>query len=426
MALAIMAALSFTSCNELVDSSEEALKTVHFYAVTANPQTKTVFGGKESTGYPTLWTTNRQVYLALEGGIAVKDASVIPGEDQKTAQFDAAIPQPQTKSNYVFKAISPSTAAAWTKADIPPAVTIPTKQMPTDASVDEDAQILAALSETFTSFPTSVNLSFAHVVAYGKFSLSNLPDGARIQSIEINAETPIAGTFCVDYSDKTLTPVNISGWTSNTITIDPSSTTNGVYWFSLAPVDLQGQTLTFVVKTNTADLTKRVTFPKGKGNFQAGHIASFSLDMTGTEPEKDPEFSLTGVTLNNGSYELGDSHLLPATGGSYTVNYTIANPGPLGERVRQINYSGFQTDYGEWNQPLNGDKDVTVSIQQQPVLNGEVAEGSITITVKPNTTGKERRCRVYFVYWYQNDDGTFSKDYKWDNDGNIFIGQSAN
>lgn len=433
MALAVMAALSFTSCNELInpsqnDSEGETLKTVHFYAVTADPQTKTVFGEKESNGYPTLWTTNKQVYLALAGvgGTAVRDAPVIPSADQKTAQFEAEIPQPPIKSEYVFKSISPSTAAAWTKADLPSAVSIPDEQTPTNASVDEDAQIMAAQSETFTSFPTSVNLEFSHVVAYGKFSLSNLPEGATVQSIEITAETPIAGEFFLDFAERTLTnPVN--GRTKNTITIDPSSCTNGVYWFSLAPVDLQGQTLTFVVKTSTVDLTKVVTFPKGKGNFQAGQIASFSLDMTGTEPEKDPEFTLTGVISNNGSYELGDSHLLPAAGGTYTVNYSIANPGPLGERTRQVDYIGFYTDYGTWNQPLNGDKDVTVSPEHgTPVLNGEVVEGTITITVKPNTTGKDRRCRVCFVYWYQNDDGTYSKDYVWDNNGNLFIGQSAN
>lgn len=419
ISLAILAALSFTSCNKLVNPSEEAINTVRFYAVTADQQTKTVFGEKENTGYPTLWTTNRKVYLALEGGDSIKDASVIPSEDQKTAQFEAAIPQPVIKSSYVFKAISPSTAAAWTKADIPPAVNIPLKQTPTNASVDEDAQIMAAMSETFTSFPTSVNLSFSHVVAYGKFSLKNLPDGATVQSIEITAETPISGSFIVDYANKTLTSVSSSSF--NTITIDPSSSTNGVFWFSLAPVDLQGQTLTFVVKTDIADLTKQVTFPSGKGNFQAGRVASFSLDMTGTAPIKDPEFSLTGVTFQDGYYELGASHLLPAAGGTYTVNYTIANPGLLGERVRQIDYTNFFTDYGTWNQP----SDVTVSIQQ-PVLNGEVAEGSITITVKPNTTGQDRRCRVCFVYWYQITENSWSPDYKWDNDGNIFIGQSAN
>ena len=145
MALAVMAALSFTSCNELInpsqnDSEGETLKTVHFYAVTADPQTKTVFGEKESNGYPTLWTTNKQVYLALAGvgGTAVRDAPVIPSADQKTAQFEATIPQPPIKSEYVFKSISPSTAAAWTKADLPSAVSIPDEQTPTNASVDEE------------------------------------------------------------------------------------------------------------------------------------------------------------------------------------------------------------------------------------------------------------------------------------------------
>ena len=73
----------------------------------------------------------------------------------------------------------------------------------------------------------------------------------------------------------------------------------------------------------------------------------------------------------------------------------------------------------------NPNRDITISYEN-PVLNGEVAEGTITITLKPNTSGANRRCRLVFSYQYENDDETLSQEYYWDNYGNLFIGQSAN
>ena len=66
---------------------------------------------------------------------------------------------------------------------------------------------------------------------------------------------------------------------SKTISLVTTSTSN--IWFACAPVDLRSKTLTTVVSTNKGTFTKEITFPADKGNFQAGHVASFTINMSG-------------------------------------------------------------------------------------------------------------------------------------------------
>ena len=292
LAAAAVATLSFAACNELNEPTREVeevatVKTIHFDATTQDPATKSVFGEKGDSGYPTVWTANKKVLICANDWTPV-EAPVTPKNEGKTATFNANITQPVIKgtTTYTFKAVSPSSAVYNNTIN---KVVIPDSQVPTDASVDENAHLMAAISSEFTEFPTTVQMEFAHIAAYGKFTLKEFPANVTINNIQLTANEAIAGQFTLDFSNKSLTAV--SGATSNTITLSPAQGgsaergTEKVYWFAIKPVNLAGKTMTVVVNTNVGPYTKTVSFTGNTGNFVAGKVASFTLNMTGTEPK---------------------------------------------------------------------------------------------------------------------------------------------
>ena len=591
LTVAAIATLSFVACSKQNEPDTRkvekagALQTIHFNASAQDLATKSVFGEKTDGAYPTVWTDTKNVRISLVGGGSY-EATVIPGEDPSTAEFDVSI-ETENVTTYQFRVVSPATAAN----NLNSKVTIPASQAPTAASVDENAHLMVAVSEQFNEMPASVPLTFTHIAAYGKFTLSNFPANVTINSIELTADANLAGEFNVNYTTTppTLTTVSPKREFSNTITLTPAQGAT-TFWFALNPVNLEGKDMTITVKTDIGPFTKTVTFPSGKGDFKAGQVASFSLNMTGTEPvytlvtdyaeltegseviiaaksydyaitfnitkdgvsdnyglripvtknentlvspvadvqrfvlmegisantvqfacqggnydgeyigantydgniyggtknylkkyaasdqhvtdgytsfqinltngeifldansfrygklcyhpsnevfeitdyyadnyyvaiyklegsgadgkqliTPDPEIVFSGVSVNNGSYELGDAHLLPSTGGEYEVGYTINYPGPLNNQ-RQFAHSGTYNDYGTW---ANGDIKVTIDDEA-------AVSGTFKVVLKPNTTGADRRCRISLVYWYQKDDGTYSDDMIFV----IWIGQS--
>lgn len=278
----VMVAMCMTlhSCqkNEPEQPVEKGMKVVHFYAEEIN--TKTAFDDPVDGTYPTLWTANDEnVKISLNYATAV-DAEVIPSDDNKTASFKATMEDDESGS-YQFYAMSPSSAqfnpiSSATKSI---GVVVPATQTHIEGSVDEAAQILFAKSETTAEFPESVNLSFKHALAYGKISFSNLDLGdAVITSVSLTASKNIAGRYNYNFETATLTENSAS----STITINTSNKSD--IWFACAPVDLSnGGTMKFVIHTNAGTYTRMVTFPADKGNFEAGNIAVFSVNMQGIE-----------------------------------------------------------------------------------------------------------------------------------------------
>lgn len=287
----VMVAMCMTlhSCqkNEPEQPVEKGMKVVHFYAEEIN--TKTAFDDPVDGTYPTLWTANDEnVKISLNYATAV-DAEVIPSDDNKTASFKATMEDDESGS-YQFYAMSPSSAqfnpiSSATKSI---GVVVPATQTHIEGSVDEAAQILFAKSETTAEFPASVNLSFKHALAYGKISFSNLDLGdAVITSVSLTASKNIAGRYNYNFETATLTENSAS----STITINTSNKSD--IWFACAPVDLSnGGTMKFVINTNAGTYTRMVTFPADKGNFVAGHVAKFSVNMQGVSLEASDVYSL--------------------------------------------------------------------------------------------------------------------------------------
>lgn len=290
LCLAAFTTSMFVACSK--NNTSENLpvtnkKTVSFNAKSAD--TKTYFGDKTDGAYPTVWSSNEKVKIALNYGGA-KDATVTPSSNGKTASFTVTIEDDENESGeYTFYALSPASSCVAISSDYGSwNVLFPTTQKPTNGSVDEAAHIMAAQSATFTTFPeetTPVTLAFSHIAAYGKFQFRDLPETVTIQSIELTAEENVAGRFYF-YPETGVYDANSASKSVtldvSEVDIDKNNTTD--FWFSFAPVNLEGKTLKVSVHTDAGVYAKTITFPTGKGNFQAGRVAAFTINMSGITP----------------------------------------------------------------------------------------------------------------------------------------------
>ncbi|MBQ7194330.1 MAG: chitobiase/beta-hexosaminidase C-terminal domain-containing protein, partial [Bacteroidales bacterium] len=263
--------------------------TIHFSAL-ADPATRTAFGAKDGTSYPTLWTANDSyvhiAFRALSGATLKnqdKQASVTPGPGNTSAEFTVdmnKLSEVTELDSLYFYSLSPESAhASFLSGEASSRFTILDGQTPSAGSPDERAQILAAKAEKFTAIPSSVSFSFRHVTAYGKFSIINLDYGTEtIESISLTAEDNWVGSYKYNYDSHVLTEFSAS----KGLTLATSSLEN--IWFACAPVDLGGKTIDVTVNTDAHAYTKTITIPAGK-KFTAGKVAAFTVDMAGILPD---------------------------------------------------------------------------------------------------------------------------------------------
>lgn len=271
------AVLASVSCNkeEVIEASKDG--TVRFYATEI--KTKTEFGTPDGTKYPTLWTTAEGVKISLNGATGI-DYSVTPSVDRKSADLNPSDPSKEITDDgthsYKFYALSPNSAYVSVNAS-QFNVNFPANQTPKDGSVDEKAQILFASFDANTTFPATVNLSFEHLAAYGKLSFSNLAlDGDEtVSSITIESPEDWTGRWQYVFSSGEYN----ANSSSNILTLTTDKTTD--IWFACKPVNLEGQTISISIATNKGTFSKNVAFKSGTGNFVAGKIGSFIVDMDG-------------------------------------------------------------------------------------------------------------------------------------------------
>ncbi len=271
------AVLASVSCNkeEVIEASKDG--TVRFYA--NEIKTKTEFGTPDGNKYPTLWTTAEGVKISLNGATGI-DYSVTPSVDRKSADLNPSDPSKEITDDgthsYKFYALSPNSAYVSVNAS-QFNVNFPANQTPKDGSVDEKAQILFASFDANTTFPATVNLSFEHLAAYGKLSFSNLAlDGDEtVSSITIESPEDWTGRWQYVFSSGEYN----ANSSSNILTLTTDKTTD--IWFACKPVNLEGQTISISIATNKGTFSKNVAFKSGTGNFVAGKIGSFIVDMDG-------------------------------------------------------------------------------------------------------------------------------------------------
>ena len=269
----IAAMIAFAACVKEENAPADMTKTVQFIAESI--ETKTAFGTPNGNVYPTLWTDNDvAVKLSLNYN-SPKDAEVEVSDDYKTARFDAEITDDNTGS-YVFYAMSPASAYnSFQGSNKYLSANILTAQKSLENSVDEAAQVLYAVSDSFNEFPESVSLNFKHFTAYGRLSLVNLDLGdAVVSSVAITSDKEIAGRW--NYYVETGTYGVNSG--SNSITVETSDTDN--VWFACAPVDGSGTNMKITVNTDKGRIVREISFA-GNFSFKPGVISPFGVDMEG-------------------------------------------------------------------------------------------------------------------------------------------------
>ncbi len=303
-------ATSFISCSKestpLVREQENQKVKISFKAQTVDPSTKTYFGDMGETGYKTVWSVNQDVKMSIncvEGHS--EDATVIPSGDGLTASFDVEF-QTIPVGTKVFYSISPASAvkkynSGWEFLEFQ----VPSEQTPTMTSVDEAAHILGARTDPdapYEEMPEQVTLKYSHIAAYGKFTLKNMPDGITINSIDITSDEYLTGNYMYPVGGYSGGFEQSKSLTINASKLSAESNSQLVFWFSVLPVDLGGKKVTFTVHTSAGTYTKEVTYPSGKGNFQAGKIRSFVLNMNGADYEPLRYVLVTDLTeLTEGS-----------------------------------------------------------------------------------------------------------------------------
>ena len=158
------------------------------------------------TVYPTFWSANdRQVEISLNYESGVAAGVNLEDETGEWASFDASFDGIDTGSPYTFYVVSPASAFVWpSKERGAVSVRILGSQTPTAASLDEDAQIIVAKSEEYSSIPENVDVTFSHITAYGRLTLKNLPvsDGVTVKAVQLVSEDkPFAGEWYYNFSD---------------------------------------------------------------------------------------------------------------------------------------------------------------------------------------------------------------------------------
>lgn len=285
----ILGVFSLVACSREVLVSEpenigdESTKKVTFHAVPMS--TRAQFGEAEDGVRPTLWSENdTEVKLSLNYGSALA-AGVTPSQDFTSASFSANVNFSGVSGPYTFYAVSPSASAkalspsreAWK-------VNIPCEQTPTAMSPDENAIIIAASSEEFSSSQnfSDVDLYFYHLTAYGRVSLKNFTptSGETLEAVELTFTEPLVGDWYWKCTEEAGGHELIDYGTSSTVTIHTSSASD--IWFGCAPVDVSGAVLVVRAFTSEGVYEKMTQFPANR-KLNAGRVAVFSVNMNGAD-----------------------------------------------------------------------------------------------------------------------------------------------
>lgn len=282
-------ATAFSSCSkveEQIEPSGENIQTVTFNAV--SPDTKTTFGTLSGSTYPTIWSGNETTVKIAQNYSTGVNAEVTKVSDTK-ATFDASFTDDESGS-YTFYAISPASAVV---SGVNPSyyswnLEIPTTQTPTATGPDESAMIMAATSSTETTFPTSVNLSFSHLTAYVKMSITNLAlaAGDGVASVLVSADANIAYRYYYYVGGANAGKLEESSGQS-AITVLTNSTDD--IWFACAPMASGTELTISVTTTNSKVYTKVINTPAA---LAAGHVAKFSVNFSGITPAADKVYNL--------------------------------------------------------------------------------------------------------------------------------------
>ena len=271
LGLTAVAAMCLFSCNKENVTPSESTQTITFTALT--PDTKTHFGEKTSTAYPTLWTGNEQVAVSYNGG--AKTTANVSGSG-KSASISAETVVDRNAAEHKFMLASPADAITKFGSDGDIYFTIPSVQTPGEGTCDEAAQIIyATASCTAEEMNSNISITFKHLTAYGNMSVVLPKEAGKVNKIELlTAATGLTGSY--GYGSLGL----MEDVKKDELTILTDKTT-GIF-FACAPADLNGENLVVTVTTDKGVYEKDIDLKDKNLSFKAGKVSKFTV--TGFKP----------------------------------------------------------------------------------------------------------------------------------------------
>ena len=260
-ALAAFALLGFAACQQEEFAPEIKNPTHSVTFVAGAPETKTTVDISDGKTAKFAWTeADEKRFTVYENGTAATETIGVLGKDGKmtlSATFDGKTPA------------SPSYQALYNTA-------VSNTQTANDL-YDETADVLAsAILNDINREAESYSFRFKRESAIAKMTLRGLDEGVFVNSVTIESDKAIAGTY-------ELANGSFSS-TSNTITITTLSEITGgeaTVWFASVPVEDATFTVTAtavdndenVVATYTKTFTKTITLTRGD-------VKAFGVAMT--------------------------------------------------------------------------------------------------------------------------------------------------
>ena len=294
LAIVAVAALGLTACendiNEQIKENEGEKVTVEVVASTP-AGTRSAFGDKVDGAYTSTWSKDQVVYFApyqpTEGNIAMSEATVAETGAEATFSVDFT----QTQEEGAIYAFSPkgaqNGAGGFTSSSIYYSeymfLNVPAAQTTSATSCDEQVHVLYASKEYTGGFPTSVNMDFNHVLAYGKMTIKGFE--GEIASVGITfPEAVVGGSVKYYYLTNTFT-----GASANTITVTNVDGNKDI-WFGIVPTQVGEEKMTgdmTVVVTDSEGKTyTKPLATTGKLAFIQGQVSAFAVNMAGVEADK--------------------------------------------------------------------------------------------------------------------------------------------
>ena len=378
LSLPILIALG-TGCSKMAETDtpagEKPAGRIIVHADVA--ETRTTIA-KEGDTYKMSWDGDETAKLVQKDNKGT-NASFFASGTIELSGTDAAFPFEGIESvegatSYKYAILYPASAVGSASGSAV-TLTLPANQTPKAATPDPAASLLAGRDATsYTAQPSSLDVTFGHLAAYGKMTMKFGSYGAdtKVTSITITAEdcniagalTYNAETGDVDYSTG-----------ASTIVLDGANLTPayGGYdiWFACKPFTLpQGKKLTIVTVTSdkgtqTAELTaaQDIEFPAGKVtsfptygitytitfNTQGGSAIDPVQVGRGQKVKQPADPTMTG-TLTQGLYA---GNVDPAQGAAFEGWYEDAACTMPFDFETQI-WSN-KTLYAKWNTPASID-----------------------------------------------------------------------
>lgn len=409
----IAAAVAFMSCQkeETAVVVKNGVSKVTFNAVSVD--TRTSFAPASNGSYPVLWNGTEEISVSynLSGG---KPGTISASSDGKTGTFEVAF-EALDATSHNFYAVCPASALIGVSTNNRTLhLQIPSAQTPGEGTCDEAAQILYAKNSS-SSFPSTLDLTFGHAVAYGNLSIV-LPAGvSSITSVALTSEIDLAGRFYLDVDEGGIT----SSTATKSLTLNTSKT-SGIY-FACRPCDLSGTTLKVVINAGGRTYTKNLNLSGKTLKFEQGKVSKFTVDMSGISADAQVVYTLVTdpTTLKVGDkviiaaadYDMAisttqNTNNRSATAVTKTGN-TIVNPGDAVqiftlEKGSFANTCAFNTGGGY----IYAASSSSNNMRTEETLSGNssfaitVVDGKLVVVAKGSYSRNHLR--------YNNDSGVFS------------------